>query len=232
MQAYCPYLPSAEFVKNAAMAGMAAYYALCKEAETDYEGYWARLAKELISWKTPFTQVLDESNAPFFKWFADGTLNASYNCLDRNVEKGLGDKTAIIFEADGGEVTKINYKDLLAKTMPDGQWPEIPGRAKRVTAWSSTFPCLSTAWPPCRPAPVLVQPTRWCLAASRPSPCVTVLKTPVPSRRHHRRPPGSRWQATAPEVHRGRSTVPGRLRFRQESAGGQALGSAIAMTGP
>jgi acetyl-CoA synthetase len=100
------YLPSDDFVRNATIAGMAAYDALCKEAETDYEGFWARHARELISWKTPFTQTLDESNAPFFKWFADGTLNASYNCLDRNVEKGLGDKTAIIFEADGGEVTK------------------------------------------------------------------------------------------------------------------------------
>ena len=60
--------------------------------------------------------MLDESNAPFFKWFEDGTLNASYNCLDRNVEKGLGDKTAIIFEADGGEVTKVTYSQLLAKT--------------------------------------------------------------------------------------------------------------------
>jgi acetyl-CoA synthetase len=110
------YQPSADFVKNAHVSGMAAYEALCKEAETDYEGYWARLAKELITWKTPFTKVLDESNAPFFKWFEDGTLNASYNCLDRNVEKGLGDKTAIIFEADGGEVTKVTYSQLLAKT--------------------------------------------------------------------------------------------------------------------
>ena len=110
------YLPSAEFSKNAAIPNMAAYDALCREADADYQGFWGRLAKEFISWKVPFTQVLDESNAPFFKWFADGTLNASYNCLDRNVEKGLGDKTAIIFEADGGEITKINYKDLLAKT--------------------------------------------------------------------------------------------------------------------
>jgi acetyl-CoA synthetase len=110
------YQPSADFVKSAHISGMPAYEALCKEAETDYEGYWARLAKELISWKTPFTKVLDESNAPFFKWFEDGTLNASYNCLDRNVEKGLGDKTAIIFEADGGEVTKVTYSQLLAKT--------------------------------------------------------------------------------------------------------------------
>jgi acetyl-CoA synthetase len=110
------YFPSAEFVKNAAIPSMDAYHALCKEAEDDYEGYWGRLAKELLSWKVPFTKVLDESEAPFFKWFADGKLNASYNCLDRNVENGLGDKTAIIFEADGGEVTKISYKDLLAKT--------------------------------------------------------------------------------------------------------------------
>jgi acetyl-CoA synthetase len=110
------YLPSEAFVKNAHVSGMAAYEALCKEAETDYQGYWGRLANELITWKTPFTQVLDESKAPFFKWFADGTLNASYNCLDRNIERGLGDKTALIFEADGGEVTKISYKDLLAKT--------------------------------------------------------------------------------------------------------------------
>ena len=110
------YNPSPAFVQNAHISGMAAYEALCKEAETDYQGYWGRLAKEFITWKTPFTKVLDESHAPFFKWFEDGTLNASYNCLDRNVEKGLGDKTAIIFEADGGEVTKITYSQLLAKT--------------------------------------------------------------------------------------------------------------------
>jgi acetyl-CoA synthetase len=110
------YLPSAEFAKNAAIPSMAAYQALCEEADADYQGFWGRLAKEFVTWKVPFTQVLDESNAPFFKWFADGKLNVSYNCLDRNVEKGLGQKTAIIFEADGGEVTKINYQDLLART--------------------------------------------------------------------------------------------------------------------
>ncbi|WP_296870753.1 acetate--CoA ligase [Tibeticola sp.] len=95
---------------------MAAYEALCKQAEADYEGFWAARAREFVTWKTPFTQVLDESNAPFFKWFADGTLNASYNCLDRNIERGLGDKTALIFEADDGSVTRINYRDLLART--------------------------------------------------------------------------------------------------------------------
>jgi len=95
---------------------MATYQALCKKAETDYEGFWAEQARRLISWKTPFTKILNQSDAPFFKWFEDGTLNASYNCLDRNIEKGHGNKTALIFEADGGEVTKITYSQLLAKT--------------------------------------------------------------------------------------------------------------------
>ncbi|MDA0188795.1 MAG: acetate--CoA ligase [Proteobacteria bacterium] len=107
--------PSAEFVKQATIAGMDAYNALCAEAEKDYEGFWARLAREHVSWKQPFTQVLDESNAPFFKWFADGKLNVSYNCLDRNIEAGLGDKVAIIFEADDGTVSRVTYKELLAK---------------------------------------------------------------------------------------------------------------------
>ncbi|WP_374404188.1 acetate--CoA ligase [Niveibacterium sp.] len=106
--------PSEAVVKAAAVSGVAAYEALCKEAETDYEGYWARLAREHLSWKQPFTKTLGAENAPFFKWFEDGKLNVSYNCLDRNVEAGLGDKVAIIFEADDGKVTKVTYKQLLA----------------------------------------------------------------------------------------------------------------------
>ncbi|HMW53696.1 MAG TPA: AMP-binding protein, partial [Rhodocyclaceae bacterium] len=109
------YYPSEEVVKNAAVSGMEAYKALCAEAEADYEGYWGKRAKELIEWQTPFTQVLDESNAPFFKWFADGKLNVSYNCLDRQVKNGLGDKVAMIFEGDKGDVTKVTYGDLLTR---------------------------------------------------------------------------------------------------------------------
>ena len=110
------YLPSDAAVKAARVSGMAAYEKLVAEADADYEGYWARQARELITWKKPFTQVLDSSNAPFFKWFADGTLNASYNCLDRNIERGLGDKVALIFEADDGAVTRTTYSHLLART--------------------------------------------------------------------------------------------------------------------
>jgi acetyl-CoA synthetase len=110
---YKLYPPPAAVVAGAHVSGQAAFDALVREAETDYEGYWARLARELISWKKPFTKVLNSAGAPFFKWFEDGTLNASYNCLDRNIERGLGDKTAIVFEADGGEVTKVTYARLL-----------------------------------------------------------------------------------------------------------------------
>ena len=109
------YLPSADWSANAHVKGMDGYQALVAEAEADYQGFWARLARELISWQTPFTKVLNDSDAPFFKWFEDGRLNVSYNCLDRNVERGLGDKTALIFEADNGEVSRVSYSDLLAK---------------------------------------------------------------------------------------------------------------------
>ena len=112
---YASYPPPASMA-NAHIAGMAAYDALCAEAAADYEGYWARLARELLSWKTPFTKVLNAGEAPFFKWFEDGTLNVSYNCLDRNVERGLGEKTAIIFEADDGAVLRVSYRELLART--------------------------------------------------------------------------------------------------------------------
>jgi len=107
--------PPADFVKGAAIPGMEAYNKLCAEANSDYDGFWGRLAKENLYWKKPFTKVLDESKAPFYKWFEDGTTNASYNCLDRQVEAGLGDKTAIIFEADDGTVTKVTYKEMLER---------------------------------------------------------------------------------------------------------------------
>ena len=107
--------PPADFIKNAAIPGMDAYNKLCDEADKDYDAFWGRLAKENIYWKKPFTKVLDESKAPFYKWFEDGTTNASYNCLDRQVENGLGNKTALIFEADDGTVTEVTYQELLER---------------------------------------------------------------------------------------------------------------------
>jgi acetyl-CoA synthetase len=104
-----------EFAKNAHIGSRAAYDELCAKAQSDYAGYWAGLARECLTWKQPFSKTLDESEAPFFKWFEDGTLNASYNCLDRHVEAGLGDKVAIIFESDDGVVTRVTYRELLGR---------------------------------------------------------------------------------------------------------------------
>src|SRR6187401_256724 len=103
--------PPADFVKQANISGVAAYEAMCKEAERDFEGFWAKHAKNELIWSKPFTKTLDESNAPFFKWFHDGELNASANCLDRHL-RTQPDKLAIIFEADDGKVTKVTYKEL------------------------------------------------------------------------------------------------------------------------
>ncbi|VTU21947.1 acetate--CoA ligase [Variovorax sp. PBL-E5] len=108
--------PPQSLVRSAHVSGRAAYDRLVAEAEADYEGYWARLAREFVQWKTPFTRILDSDDAPFYKWFEDGTLNVSFNCLDRHVAAGLGDKVAIIFEADDGTVTRTTYAQLLAQT--------------------------------------------------------------------------------------------------------------------
>ncbi len=104
--------PSEAFVKQANISGVAQYEAMCAEAEKDHSGFWSRLARENLSWHKPFTKGLDESNAPFFKWFEDGELNVSYNCLDRHLGTAVENKTAIIFEGDGGDVTKVTYKEL------------------------------------------------------------------------------------------------------------------------
>ncbi|MEO7253418.1 MAG: acetate--CoA ligase [Casimicrobium sp.] len=106
--------PSAAFtaqanVKPADVAAMMA------KAATDYSGFWGDLASEHLIWAKPFTQSLDDSNAPFYKWFADGELNASYNCLDRHISTPTEDKVAIIFEADDGKVTEITYGDLYSR---------------------------------------------------------------------------------------------------------------------
>lgn len=107
--------PSAAAKDGAAVSGMAAYEALVNEAATDLEGFWAKRAKDNLVWTKPFNTVLDESNAPFYKWFSDGELNASANCLDRHMGTPTENKTAIIFEADDGAVTQITYKELLGR---------------------------------------------------------------------------------------------------------------------
>ncbi len=103
--------PADDFVKQANVSGMAAYQTMAQAALNDYEGYWAKLAREHVQWKKPFTRTLNNSNAPFYKWFEDGELNVSYNCLDKHLAT-QPEKTAIIFEADDGKVSKVSYREL------------------------------------------------------------------------------------------------------------------------
>ena len=114
MQENRSFAPSAAWTAQANVKP-ADFDALNAKAARDFEGFWADLARAELAWKQPFTRVLDESNAPFYRWFDDGRLNVSYNCLDRNVERGLGDKTAIIFESDDGAVTRVSYRELLQR---------------------------------------------------------------------------------------------------------------------
>jgi len=107
--------PPEDAVKRARISGMEAYEALCDEAEKDFEGFWARLARENLAWTRPFTKTLDESKAPFYRWFHDGELNASANCLDKHMGTPVENKDAIVFEADDGTVTRITYKQLLGR---------------------------------------------------------------------------------------------------------------------
>jgi len=103
--------PPAEFVAQANIK-KADYDRLNAAAAADYPGFWADLAREHVMWHKPFTRSLDDSKAPFYKWFEDGELNVSYNCLERNLQNGNADKAAIIFEADDGAVTRVTYQEL------------------------------------------------------------------------------------------------------------------------
>ncbi|WP_425564411.1 acetate--CoA ligase [Nostocoides veronense] len=82
------------------------------DADADHEGFWAAQARERISWATDFDQTLDWSDAPFAKWYVGGELNAAYNCVDRHVEAGNGDRVAIHFEGEPGDTRTITYADL------------------------------------------------------------------------------------------------------------------------
>ena len=106
--------PSNEATENANVSGMKSYATLVNKFKNDYQGAWADLAKELLIWNKPFTKILNDEDAPFYKWFEDGNINASYNCLDRHL-KTQPNKTAIIFEADDRKVTSITYLDLYEK---------------------------------------------------------------------------------------------------------------------
>ncbi|WP_200763709.1 acetate--CoA ligase [Nitrosophilus alvini] len=103
--------PGSEIKERARIKSMEEYRALVEEANKDYEGFWGRLAKEKIDWIEPYKQVLDDSNAPFYKWFIGGKLNVSYQCIDRHLDKRKN-KAAIIWEGEPGDKRIITYLEL------------------------------------------------------------------------------------------------------------------------
>ncbi len=109
------FFPNADFAKNAKLSDMSEYMAMCQLSNEGYEQFWAELAREFLIWHSPFTSILNDQNPPFYRWFEDGMLNASYNCIDRHVRSGNGDKVALVFESDDGKIEKVSYKTLLVK---------------------------------------------------------------------------------------------------------------------
>ena len=100
--------PSERFAEEALINSQELY----TEASEDVEAFWARQARELLTWDKDFTKIL-EWDLPYAKWFADGELNVSYNCLDRHIKNGYGDKVAYHWEGEPGDTRSITYKELL-----------------------------------------------------------------------------------------------------------------------
>jgi len=105
------FYPNREFAKTARIKNMCEYNDLQTWAHEDYEGFWGKFANEKIDWFQPYTQVLDESDAPFYKWFVNGKLNVSHQCVDRHLAERKN-KAAIIFEGDRGDKQIITYLEL------------------------------------------------------------------------------------------------------------------------
>ena len=105
--------PSKEFSKNALIKDFKELIELKQAAKNDSIKFWDNYAKSEIDWFEPYQTVLDDKNAPFYKWFPEGKLNISYNCLDRHIKNGLSDKTALIWHGEPGDNKKFTYKELL-----------------------------------------------------------------------------------------------------------------------
>ena len=110
---FAAFLPPADFAARAQATDPAIY----ARAEADAPAWWAEQARQRLDWDTPFQAVLDDSNPPFYTWFADGTLNASYNCLDRHVQAGHAGRVAFRWHGEQGEERGLTYGEILADTQ-------------------------------------------------------------------------------------------------------------------
>ena len=138
--------PSAEFKRQALVADTSLY----DEAAEDYQGFWARQAADLLTWSTDWTTIC-EWELPFAKWFVGGQLNASYNCLDRHVEAGRGDKVAFHWEGEPGDSRVLTYSDLLDEVQRFANALKLLGvqRGDRINIYLPMIPEAAIAMLAC-----------------------------------------------------------------------------------
>ena len=200
--------PSAAFAAQAKVTDPAVY----EQAAADPPAWWADEARQRLDWDTPFSEVLDDTNPPFYRWFADGTLNVSYNCLDRHVRGGHGDRVAFHWYGEEGEQRDLTYAELLAdvQRLANGlkargvrkgdvvgiYLPMIPEVVVAMLACGRTGTCgTRTCWPPpartARPSPW--RPNTRCSCSTPPA--------PRPSPRGSSTPPAATWPASRPRGH-------------------------------
>ena len=153
-----------------------------------------------LKWHTPFTQPFDDSEAPNYRWFSDGRLNASYNCLDVPPRQRADDKTAVIFEGEPGDVRRLSYRELHAEVCRFANALKAHGRRQRRPRHHLHAAGSRDPRSPCRPATASARSTRWCSVASRRRRCRTASRTPGAHGDHRRRRlarrPGDRAQGS------------------------------------
>lgn len=134
-----------------AFSSLADWQAQRNAFDDDFTGTWAALAKQHLQWQQPFTTTLNDTNPPFFRWFEDGYLNLSENCLDRHVANGLGERCAIIWEGEPGEVRRISYQTLLDETCQaaNGLKALGVGKGDRVVIYMPMVPEAAIAMLAC-----------------------------------------------------------------------------------
>ena len=137
--------PPQEFASRAHVKSLAEYEELYAKSVADPEAFWAEAAREL-HWFAPWTKVL-EWNLPWVKWFVGGKINVSYNCLDRHVKNGKGEKTAILWEGEPGEVRRLSYAELLAEVERFANGLKSLGinKGDRVAVYMGMTPELAVA---------------------------------------------------------------------------------------
>ncbi len=169
--------PSAGFAAAAQVRNPAAY----EQAAADPEAWWATQARDRLHWDTPFSSVLDDSNPPFYTWFADGTINASYNCLDRHVLAGRGDRVAFHWRGEEGEERELTYAQLLDDVQRLANALKARGIRKGDVV-GIYLPMIPEVVVPCSPARGSARRTPSSSAASLPPRCASGWRSPGPRR--------------------------------------------------